>query len=137
MRAGDDHRPDLRRDEPAKLGDHALDRPLRLGVRVEEVAGDEDDVDLLGDREIDRRPERGELSLTLGGRLLAEVRVTRAEMDVSGVEESEHPVGLASCAVAGGRRLELAHRIPGRPHPELCPERTPADAATSRLSGAL
>ena len=37
-------------------------------------------------------PEGGELPLALSGRLLAQVGVTGAEMDVRGVEQSKHPV---------------------------------------------
>ena len=70
-----------------QLGGDALDRAPRLHVRVEQVAGDQDEVDLLGDRQVDGRREGGELPLALGGRLLAEVVVARAEMDVGGVDD--------------------------------------------------
>ena len=132
MCARDDHRPDLRRAEPGELGDHALDRALRLGVRVEQVARDQDDVDLLADRELDRGPECRELPLALGRGLLAEIRMARAEMDISGVEESEHPVGLASCAVAGGRRAEVIHRIPGPSSPGTRAAKVPEPTLPSR-----
>ncbi len=69
-----------------ELRGDALHRAARLGIGVEQVAGDQDDVDLLRDRQVDRRAEGGELPLALCGRLLAHVGVTRAEMDVGGVE---------------------------------------------------
>jgi hypothetical protein len=47
-------------------------------------------------------------------------------MDVSGVEESEHPVGLASCAVAGGDVSSWLTGSRDRPHPE------PVSAAAPR-----
>ena len=57
-------------------------------------------VHLLGQGEIDGGLERRELALSLGGRLLAEIVVSRAEMDVCGVDEPQHPLArLASLAV--------------------------------------
>ncbi len=88
MRPGQDHRPDLGRDESLKLRGHALDGATRLDVAVEEVAGDQDQVDLLGDRQIDRGDERGELAFSLGTRLLAEVVMTGAEVDVRGMDDA-------------------------------------------------
>ena len=76
--ARDDDRPDPRLGQALELGRHALDRAPRLDVRVEQVAGDQEEVDLLGEREVDGRLERGELPLALGGRLLAEIVVSRA-----------------------------------------------------------
>ena len=75
-------------DEALELRRHAFDRPTRLDVRVEEVAGDQDEVDLLREGEVDGRLEGRELPLALRGGLLAEVLVPRAEMHVRGVEES-------------------------------------------------
>jgi hypothetical protein len=90
MRAGDDHRPDLCLEEAVQLGRDTLDRTPRLGVRVEEIAADQEEVDLLGDRKIDGRDEGRELSLSLCGCPIAEVRMAGAEVNVSGVQESEH-----------------------------------------------
>ena len=73
--------------EPLELRGDALDRAARLDVRVEQVAGDQEEVDLLRDGEVDGRLERRELPLALGGRLLAEIVVTRAEVDVRGVDD--------------------------------------------------
>ena len=87
MRARDDDRPDASRGEPLQLGGDALDGAARLDVRVEQVAGDQEEVDLLGEGQVDGGLEGGELALALGGRLLAEVVVTRAEMDVCGVDD--------------------------------------------------
>ena len=85
--ARDDDGPDPRLDEALELRRHALHRSPRLDVGVEQVAGDQDEVDLLGEGEVDRRHERGELALALGGGLLTEVVVARAEVDVGGVDD--------------------------------------------------
>ena len=100
MGARDDDRPDPRVGQALQLGRDALDGAARLDVRVEQVAGDQEEVDLLGEGEVDGGLERRELALPLGGGLLAEIVVTRAEMDVCGVDEPQHPVvRLASLAV--------------------------------------
>ena len=100
VRARDDHRADLGLDQPLELGRDALHRAARLDVRVEEVAGDQEEVDLLGQGEVDGRLERRELALTLGAGLLAEIVVSRAQMDVCGMDQPQHPVvRLASLAV--------------------------------------
>jgi hypothetical protein len=90
--------PDPRGGESRELRGDALDRPARLGVGVEQVARDEEEVELLVDREVDGGLERGELALALGRRGVAEVGMTSAEMDVRGMEQSEHPgaIGLLS-----------------------------------------
>ena len=74
-------------DEALELAGDALDRATRLDVGVEEVAGDQEEVDLLGEGQVDGRAERGELAIPLGGGLDPEVVVTRAEMDVRGVDD--------------------------------------------------
>ena len=53
------------------------------------------EVDLLREGEVDGRDERRELTLALGRSLLAKVVVSRAEMDVSGVDDPEHPPGVS------------------------------------------
>ena len=68
--ARDDDRPDPRLGEALQLGGDALDRAARLDVGVEQVAGDQEEVDLLGQGEVDGRLEGRELALALGGRLL-------------------------------------------------------------------
>ena len=87
MGARDDRGPDAGLDEPRELGGHALDRAPRLDVRVEQVAGDQDEVDALRDREVHGGREGRELPFALGSRLLSEVVVTGAEMDVGGVDD--------------------------------------------------
>jgi hypothetical protein len=136
--ARDQDRPDLRRGEPLQLRGDALDGAARLGVGVEEIARDQDDVDLLGEGNVDRGLEGGELAFSLGRRLIPEVGVAGAEVHVSGVEESEHPVGLASCAVAAwATRRDGAPGTgtvlhPGDPAPsEAAPDCSPA-ASTVR-----
>ena len=66
----------------------------RLDVGVEQVAGDEEQVDLLGEGEVHGGDERGELALALGGRGVAEVGVAGAEVHVRGVQQSKHAVRL-------------------------------------------
>ena len=105
MRAGDDDRPDPRLAEAGQLGGDALDGSFGLRVGVEEIAGDEEQVDPLLDREIDSR----ELALTLGCRGFSEVGVTSAEVDVRGVEHRSIRLLLASCPSSRAkRRGELA-----------------------------
>jgi hypothetical protein len=90
VRARDDDGPDPRVGEPLQLRGHPLDGTARLDVRVEQVARDQEQVDLLGDGEIHGRPECRELSLALGRRLLAQVVMTGAEMHVRGMDDPEH-----------------------------------------------
>jgi len=71
-------------------GGDPFHRPSRLRVRIEQVAGDHEQVYLLGQGEVDGRPERGELPLPLRGRLLAEVGVAGPEVDVGRMEQSQH-----------------------------------------------
>jgi hypothetical protein len=92
VRPGDDDGPNPRPAQPLELGGNPVDRTARLGVRIEQVAGDEEDVDLLRDRQVNRGLECGELPLALGRRGLAEVIMAGAEVDVRGVKQSEHPV---------------------------------------------
>ena len=90
--ARDDDRPDPGLGQALELGGDALDRAARLDVRIEQVAGDQEEVDLLGQGEVDGRLEGRELALALGGRLLSEIVVSRTEMDVRGVDDPEHQV---------------------------------------------
>ena len=91
----DDHGPDPGVDQALELRRDALDRSARLDVAVEQVAGDQEEVDLLCEGQIDGRDERRELTLALGRSLLAKIVVSRAEMDVSGVDDPEHPPGVS------------------------------------------
>ena len=45
-----------------------------------------------GERDVDGPDERGELPLPLRDGRLAQIRVTRAQVDVCRVEQSKHPV---------------------------------------------
>ena len=104
--------------EPLELRGDALDGALRLGVGVEQVAGDQDDVDLLVDREGDGGPERRELALALGGGRFAEIGVACAEVDVCGVKQSEHPVAAGLPVPSRPeRRGEVASPIRREPPP--------------------
>ncbi len=87
MGARDEDRPDARLDQAGQLGGDPLDGPARLDVGVEQVARDEEEVHLLDEREIDRTGERRELSFALGGSLLAEIVVARAQVDVGGMDD--------------------------------------------------
>ena len=107
MGARDDHRPNARPHQPRQLRGDPLDEPRWLGIRIEQVAGNQEDVDLLAEGEVDSRLERGELALALPRRCVAEVRVARPEMDVRGVQDSEHPVAVGlHGVVAGGERSD-------------------------------
>ena len=113
VRARDDHRPDPAGGEALELARDSLDGPPRLGVRVEQVARDEHEVDLLREGEVDRRTECVELALSLGGCAIAEVRMASAEMDVGQMQQAEHsrpePPGTDRGAIARGR-LHVARR---------------------------
>jgi hypothetical protein len=89
---GRDHRPDLRARQAPELRGDPLDGPAGLGVGVEQVAGDEEEIDLRLDGEIDGCLEGGKLALALRAGLLAQVRVPGAEVDIRGMEDPEHPV---------------------------------------------
>ena len=88
MRPGRDHDPDPRIHEALQLRGSPLDRAARLHVRVEQVAGDEDEIDLLRQREVHRRDEGGKLPLALHGGPITEVRVAGPEVHVGRVEQS-------------------------------------------------
>jgi hypothetical protein len=91
--AGHDHGPDPGARQPGQLSGDALDGSAGLGVGIEQVARDEEEVELLLDREVDGGLEGGELALALRSRGVAQIGVTSAEVDVRGMEQSEHPVG--------------------------------------------
>ncbi len=111
--ARDDDGPDPRFDQAGELRRDALHRAARLDVRVEQVAGDQEQVDLLGQGEIDRGLERRELTFALGGRLLTEIVVPRAEMDVRGMDDPEHRPATCLLAVSFGRPRSQPRRAPG------------------------
>ena len=90
MGARDQHDRNVSLDQARKLAGGALDGSPGLGVRVEQVAADEDEIYLVGNRQLDRTLEGRELTLALvsGGR--SEVVVTGAEMNVSHVQKPRH-----------------------------------------------
>ncbi len=77
-----------------QLRGHPLHRAPWLDVGIEQVTGDQEQVHLLRDRQVDAGAERRELALALGRSSLAEISMASAEVDVRGVEQSEHAVGL-------------------------------------------
>jgi hypothetical protein len=77
-------------DETAKLTSGTLDRAAWLTVRVEEIAADQHQVDLLGKREVDGPLECVELTLALCGRGRAKVVVARSKMNVGHVQQARH-----------------------------------------------
>ena len=96
--AGDDHHPDRGIRQPLELGRRALHGAPRLRVRVEEVADDQQRVDLLLEGEVDGGTERHELALALGGGLVAQVGVAGTQVDVGRMEQAQHP---RHCAAFG------------------------------------
>ena len=90
VRARNDDRPNRALDQAPQLGADALHGAARLGVRVEQVARDQEKIDPLLQGDVHRPAERGELALELRGGPLPKVRMTSAEMNVSRVEESKH-----------------------------------------------
>ena len=102
VRARDDDGTDPGLGQSLQLRGHAFDGAAGLDVRVEQVAGDQEQVHLLGERQVDRGLERRELSLSLRGSLLPKVVMACPEVDVCGVDQPQHPVvRLASLAVTG------------------------------------
>jgi hypothetical protein len=87
MRARDDDGPDTTGCQPLELSGDALDGPPRLHVAVEQITRDQDQIGLLGDRQIDGGGESCELALALGARLLTEVVMACAKVDVRGVDD--------------------------------------------------
>jgi hypothetical protein len=87
VRARDDDRPDLRIGQPLELRGHALDGAPRLDVAVEQVSGDQEQIDLLRERKVDRGREGGELPLTLGTGLFTEIVMPGTEVDIGGVDD--------------------------------------------------
>ena len=85
MRARDDDGPDAGPSQAAKLGGDALDGASWLGVGIEEIPGDQEDVHFFADRQFHGRPEGGELALAQHGRPFPQVRVPRPQVDVGRV----------------------------------------------------
>jgi hypothetical protein len=76
--------------QAAQFRSDAFDRAPRLRVRVEEVAGDQEDIDLLGHRQLNGRLEGCELAFAEDGGTLAEIRMSGAQMDVGSVQQPQH-----------------------------------------------
>ena len=133
--ARDDDRTDRSIGQALELARDAFHRSARLRVRVEEIASDQEQIDLLRQGQIDRRTEGIELTLSLSGGLLAHVGVASAKVDICGVQESKHPRAhlpcrrLASCpdrnAVDGDPVLgpPPVRRERGAPMPSLADPR--------------
>ena len=77
-----DELPEPRRDP--------FDRGARLDRGLEQVAGDQHEVDRSGDRQLDRSLEGEELALALVAGTFAEGQVSGTEMDVGRLEDTEH-----------------------------------------------
>jgi hypothetical protein len=90
VRARDDHRGDLARHCLGQLTGRALDGSPGLRVRVEQVTADQDQVDLLGDGQVDRPLERAELPLTLVGRGRPEIVVPSSKVHIGHVQQTRH-----------------------------------------------
>ena len=116
MGARDDDAPDPGLGQALELGRHALHRPSWLDVRIEQVARDQEEIHLLREGEVDRRLEGRELALALGGRLLAEIVMPGAEVDVRGVDDPEHRgrAGLPGGHDRDGGESAMPARRPGR-----------------------
>ena len=116
--------PDAGLDEPLELGGHALDRARGWTFESNRSPAIRTRSTFSARARSTVGREGGELALALGSRLLAEVGVARAEMDVGGVEQPQHPVvggppwtvAVRTCAtrdVAGPDRTAGAARGSG------------------------
>ena len=66
-------------------------RPSGLSIAVEQVTADERHIDLRREPGLEPSTERGQLALALACRGVAQVTVTRAQMDVRHVQQPRHP----------------------------------------------
>ena len=128
--ARDDGAADAGGTETLQLPGGALHGATRLGVGIEQVAGDQDQLDALGDRDVDGSAEGRELALALLCRSRAQIMVASAEMDIRHVQEP------GQCC-----RTSLRYRSDGRRPSRACgpivtPRRRPgADANTGATVG--
>src|SRR5437660_1441025 len=82
---------DDRLAKPRELSPHELDGLVGRAVVIEEIAGDQEQVDLVAQRSIDDALERAPFALAVRG-LLARVTVAVAlEVDIGGVKDSQGP----------------------------------------------
>ena len=95
--AGDDDGADRGSGDATELGGHAFHRSARLRVRVEEVAGDEEQIDRLGNGEVDRGSESCELAFAKNRCSLSEIGVPSPEVDIGGVKQTKHRASGSSC----------------------------------------
>jgi hypothetical protein len=104
--AGNDDRAYRGSRNAAELGGHALHRSARLRVRVEEIAGDEEQIDGLGNGEVDRGFEGRELALAQNRRSFSQIGVPCPKVDIGGVKQAKHRASGSSSghgtATAGG-----------------------------------
>ena len=100
VRTRDDGNANRSVGQALELRHRSLHRAPRLRVRVEEVACHEQHVGLLREGKVDRGTEGGELALALGRGLVSQVGVPGTKVDVSRMDEAQHP---RHCAASGGR----------------------------------
>ena len=86
---GQDHRPDPGAAQFGQAGSDSPDQSAGHQVGVEQVAGDEDQVDLLRDSQRDRPLERSGTALAQDRAGLAQVHGASAEVEIRGLQESE------------------------------------------------
>jgi len=114
--------------EPVELGLHERHRLVGHAIVIEEVAGDQEEVDAIRQDPIDDAPERVPVALVMCGPLLGIATPVAAEMHVSRVKEAQgssgrwHAEQYATRARLG--ELERAEQQPRN-----------AQAAFSRLPG--
>ena len=131
--AGDQHDPDPRSRKARQLRDGTLHGPARRGVGVEQVAGDQDHVHALGQREVHGRAEGRVLALAQGGRRLAKVLVARARVHVRRVQQPEHaPRRLPLCACRRRVAAPAPSCAAGRPGPACGRSLVRAHRSTAR-----
>ena len=77
--------------QPRELAAHELDGLVGDAVVIEQIAGDQQEIDLIAQRAIDDAPEHAPFARAVR-RLLAGVTIAIAfEMDVGGVQHSKGP----------------------------------------------
>jgi hypothetical protein len=82
---------DDRLAKPVELGPHEVDSLVGHAVVIEEVAGDQQQVDLIGQRPIDDALEDAPAALGVRGLLVGIAVAIALEMDVGGVKHSQGP----------------------------------------------
>ncbi len=88
--ARDEDDRDAGRDDGLQHGRDTLDQGPRLDARVEQVAGDQEEIGGRGQDELADLLERRELAFPLLARRVAQERVARTEVNVGRLDETEH-----------------------------------------------